>query len=242
MARYEFYLQEGGSDKFWSVEQEGQNLIVSFGRAGTTGRTQTKSFASEAEAEQSCVRLIAEKRSKGYREGRVGQPMASAPVQTLDLSQVTIRGGPLVLTPEEEIDTLEETLGIPLPQGYRDYLITLGEGVLGGHFVRVYPPKRVIEELEAWRERIDQYWFWDQGATVLSRQRVLESIRIADTVNGDELIFHPAEPNRLLVLPIESEKIFVAGNSLLEAVEWCCSSGKLTRRFSERVFEPLRSL
>ena len=52
------------------------------------------------------------------------------------------------------------------------------------------------------------------------------------------MIFHPEEPDRLLVLPVDSEGIFVAGADLLEAVEWLCSSGKVTRPFPERVFEP----
>lgn len=239
MARYEFYLQDGRADKFWTVETGGNTLTVQFGRAGTSGQTQIKSFASEAEAERVCAKLIAEKRGKGYRDGRADQPAPTAPTgKALDLAQVTVCGGPLALTTNGEIDALEATLGVTLPRGYREYLTTLGEGVLGGCFVRVYPPRRVSGELEEWRERIRAYWFWDAGRAVLSKQRALESVLIADTVGGDELVFHPQEPGRLLALPAESGKIFVAGSGLLEAVEWLCDSGKLARRFRERVFEP----
>jgi hypothetical protein len=159
-------------------------------------------------------------------------------VASVDLSKVKIVGGPLVLATDAEIDALEAKLGVAFPDGYREYVTTLGEGVLGGIFVRVYPPWRIAKELARWRKRIRKYWFWDQGSAILTKQRALESIVIADTVNGDEMLFHPEERGRLLVLPRYSEEIFVAGSNLLDAVEWLCSSGKLTRRYKERKFEP----
>ena len=239
----EFRLQDGSSDKFWIIEREGDRFTVRFGRTGTVGQTQTKEFGSEEEAQKACARLIAEKLHKGYQEVNPNTPLSAAAPQTtlkpaLDLGAVTVVGGPLVLATEAEVDALEASLGFPFPAGYREYVTTLGEGVLGGTFVRVYAPWTVEKRLAPWRERIDAYWFWDDGAKLLTKERALESIVLADTLNGDELLFHPDEPGRLLVLPIESEKIFVAGSTLLEAVEWMCSSGKLTRRFAERRFEP----
>lgn len=236
MARYEFYLRDGSSDKFWSIEPDGKSLTIRFGRAGTAGQAQTKVFGSEAEAERACAKLMTEKRAKGYRDGRPDQPAPVAAGKALDLTQVTVRGGPLTLTTNAEVDAVEAQLGVSFPRGYREYLTTLGEGVLG--MVRVYPPGRVARDLEKWRDRINRYWFWDAGGPVLSKPRALESIVIADTGGGDEIIFHPDEPDRLLVLPIDSEQIFVAGADLLEAVEWICSSGKVTRRLPKRVFEP----
>lgn len=236
MERYEFYLRDGSSDKFWSIEPDGKSLTIRFGRAGTAGQAQTKVFGSEAEAEQACAKLITQKRAKGYRDGRADQPAPVAAGKALDLTQVTVRGGPLTLATDAEIDAVEAQLGVSFPRGYREYLTTLGEGALGT--VRVYPPARVARDLDKWRDRIDRYWFWEKGELTLSKPRALESIVIADTGGGDEVVFHPEEPDRLLVLPIDSENIFVAGADLLEAVEWICSSGKVTRRSQKRVFEP----
>jgi hypothetical protein len=117
----------------------------------------------------------------------------------------------------------------------------LGEGVLGGSFVRVYPPWRVLIELTERRDRIRKFWFWEKGEKTLPKERALESVIVADTVNGDELIFHPGKPDRLFVLPVEKDQIFEAGSDLLAAVEWMCASGKLTKRFTERNFEPFDS-
>ncbi len=89
--------------------------------------------------------------------------------------------------------------------------------------------------------RIKKYWFWDEGKERLPKERALECVVLGDTLNGDELIFHPGRPDRLFVLPHESENVFDAGREVLEAVEWICASGQLVEPFAERQFEPFDS-
>jgi predicted DNA-binding WGR domain protein len=76
MAPRTFHLVDGGSDKFWSIELSGASHEVHFGRAGTAGRRQVKSFASEAEAAKSHDKLVRDKLAKGYVEGSPGEPAA----------------------------------------------------------------------------------------------------------------------------------------------------------------------
>lgn len=163
----------------------------------------------------------------------------------MKLSDVKIVGQPLVRAQPREVDELEARLWITFPAGYREYVTQLGEGVLGGTLVRIYPPWRIDGELAEWRQRIEKYWFWDAGKDLLPKARALECVIVGDTLNGDELIFHPRHPDRLFVLGGRSgdgdEQIFLAGADLLSAVEWMCGSGKLTRRFKERNFEPFDS-
>jgi predicted DNA-binding WGR domain protein len=59
-------FKEGTSHKFWRIKLDGKSHTVCFGRIGTDGQTQTKSFGSEEDAKKSCDKLIAEKRKKGY--------------------------------------------------------------------------------------------------------------------------------------------------------------------------------
>ena len=149
--------------------------------------------------------------------------------------KVTVLGGPLVLSPPAEVNAAEAQLGIHFPSGYREYVTQFGEGVLGGSYVRIYPPRRILSganNLAEWRRRIDQYWFWDGGSNVLTKNQVLE---------GDELIVHPDNPERVYVLPRHSEDIYIAGNGLPAVIEWLCSSGTLTEAFVERNFEPFDS-
>ena len=69
----------------------------------------------------------------------------------MDLSNITIVGGPLVLASVAEVGKAQDQLWITFPRGYQEFVTTLGEGVLGGSFVRVYPPWRIVNELAEWR-------------------------------------------------------------------------------------------
>ncbi len=65
MKRYE--LVEGGSSKFWEVSAQGKQLVVRFGRIGTKGQTQEKTFDTEAKANAERDKLTREKTKKGYK-------------------------------------------------------------------------------------------------------------------------------------------------------------------------------
>lgn len=48
-----FIYQDEKSHKFWAVEQQGNELHISWGKVGTNGQNQVKSFADAAAAEKS---------------------------------------------------------------------------------------------------------------------------------------------------------------------------------------------
>lgn len=153
-------------------------------------------------------------------------------------------GGPLVLSTDGEVDRAEAHCGIRFPSGYREFVTRFGEGLLGGSYIRIYPPRRILggeNNLFEWRKRIDEYWFWDAGHDVLTKAQALESVIIGDTLDGDEMVVHPRDTERIYVLPRNSESIFVAGPGLAAAIEWLCSSGTLTEAFADRDFEPFDS-
>jgi predicted DNA-binding WGR domain protein len=58
----------GSSRKFWEISRSGNAFTVRFGRIGTAGLSQTKSFADEAKAKREADHLIGEKLKKGYVE------------------------------------------------------------------------------------------------------------------------------------------------------------------------------
>jgi hypothetical protein len=149
-----------------------------------------------------------------------------------------IVGDKLFQSTSKEVDEAEGQLGILFPSGYREYVTVFGEGVLGGSYIRIYPPDRILRELPEWRKRIDEYWFWDAGHKVLTKEEALQSVIVGDTLAGDELIVHPGRSDSIFVLPRQFEDIFVAGDRLPAAIEWLCSSGTLCEPFSDRNFEP----
>jgi hypothetical protein len=72
---------------------------------------------------------------------------------------ITVIGGPRVLTTSDEVDAAEAQLGLRFPAGYREYVTQLGEGVLGGSYIRIYPPRRILSgpnNVTEWRQRIEE--------------------------------------------------------------------------------------
>lgn len=156
----------------------------------------------------------------------------------MEIQLIKVQGKKLFRSTDADVSKLEALLWITLPAEYRQYVTQLGEGVLGGSLIRIYPPKKILAELEGWRARIRKYWFWEKSQKLLPKQRALEAVILGDTLQGDELIFHPMKPDRFFVLPRGGEKAFELQGSFLDALEWMCSSGKLTKPFKERNFEP----
>jgi DNA ligase-1 len=68
--RFEFV--EGSASKFWEVNIAGTDVTVRFGRIGTNGQSQTKTFADTAAAQRHADKLVAEKTGKGYVEQSAG--------------------------------------------------------------------------------------------------------------------------------------------------------------------------
>jgi predicted DNA-binding WGR domain protein len=67
-SRY-FEFVSGSSSKFWEISLDGSAFTVRFGRIGTAGQAQSKTFGDAAKASREMEKLIAEKLKKGYREG-----------------------------------------------------------------------------------------------------------------------------------------------------------------------------
>jgi len=64
--RFEFI--GGTSAKFWEVAVIGKEVTVRYGRLGTSGQAQAKSFPDDAQAQKHADTLIAQKTRKGYEE------------------------------------------------------------------------------------------------------------------------------------------------------------------------------
>lgn len=63
-----FEYQDAKSDKFWEITTSGLDVTVRYGRTGTSGQSQTKSFDNEPAVARHVNKLIDEKVAKGYTE------------------------------------------------------------------------------------------------------------------------------------------------------------------------------
>ncbi len=145
----------------------------------------------------------------------------------------------MLVTPAE-VDDLETRLSVRVPAGYREYVTQLGEGSLNT-FVRVLPPWRILKELTEHQGMMAGFWFWESDTVAFGQEEAMESIAIADTLDGDVIVFHPSDPGRLIILPRNDERLYARGPDLLETINWVCS-GRVLRSFGpSRYFEPFDS-
>ncbi|WP_434662449.1 DUF4132 domain-containing protein [Klebsiella sp. MISC125] len=63
-----FVYQDDKSHKFWTVEQQDNELHLNWGKVGTSGQSQIKTFADATAAGKAELKLINEKTKKGYVE------------------------------------------------------------------------------------------------------------------------------------------------------------------------------
>ena len=64
--RFEFV--SGSSAQFWEISTTDREVTVRYGRIGSNGQMQTKSFTSDAAANTHALQQINAKLAKGYRE------------------------------------------------------------------------------------------------------------------------------------------------------------------------------
>ncbi|AVQ13070.1 Uncharacterized protein XB16_2766 [Leptospira santarosai] len=65
--KQELTYQDATSNKFWNIEVSGNSFTVTYGKIGTSGQTQTKTFDNEDKCLKEAQKLLSEKLKKGYQ-------------------------------------------------------------------------------------------------------------------------------------------------------------------------------
>lgn len=104
--------QDEKSHKFWTVIQKRQELHLNWGRVGTQGQSQVKSFDDDEQARKACEKLIKEKNRKGYlAAGEEAQIITSAVKTRSD----SVRAMPDAVAPASSEKTATPTADAPPP-------------------------------------------------------------------------------------------------------------------------------
>ena len=149
----------------------------------------------------------------------------------------------LTLASSDEVDALQSELGVVFPEGYREFVTALGLGDYC-NFIRIYMPSKLLSDYEKHQKSLEEYWFWDLGKDVFSKERATESIKIGETDHGDVIVFHPENPRELFVLPRSDDMLYRIGSNLYEAIDWLCiarhnpQSGSVGETHKQRYFVP----
>ncbi|EMY13042.1 WGR domain protein [Leptospira weilii str. Ecochallenge] len=65
--KHQLIYQDATSNKFWNIEVTENSFTVTYGKIGTNGQTQTKSFDTEEKCLKEAQKLLSEKLKKGYQ-------------------------------------------------------------------------------------------------------------------------------------------------------------------------------
>jgi Domain of unknown function (DUF4259)/SMI1 / KNR4 family (SUKH-1) len=120
----------------------------------------------------------------------------------------------------EELLEIESQLGFSFPEDYRAFITILGAGETS-ICIRAFSPKDAKNRGDETRERLVDYWFWTDSSDILTKERALECLPFFDSYVGDDIIFHPDEPDRWFILPHEATHIYVV-SSFRELVSHYC--------------------
>ncbi|EMJ94143.1 WGR domain-containing protein [Leptospira alstonii] len=85
--KHHLTYQDKTSHKFWNIEVSGKSFTVTFGKAGTDGQTQTKTFDDEEKCLKEAKKLLAEKLKKGY----IDRDKTGKTARTTDATQSDVK-------------------------------------------------------------------------------------------------------------------------------------------------------
>jgi hypothetical protein len=130
-----------------------------------------------------------------------------------------------------DLDSLEASLGVPLPLGYRQYMTTLGEGTYSDCVYAFVPAK--VRESQTQKQNMfggtDPHgWFWPGNDQVLTYQEAMAGIYCGVTNDGDLLIYCPHKNSRLFLLPRHDPTIHWLPSGFNDPMEWSILHGRST--------------
>lgn len=104
-----------------------------------------------------------------------------------------------------DVGPLEAAVGT-LPPDYVRYARRYGDAMVNG-FVRVYGPERVLKDLSEHRQLMRWYFHWRHTEDSVDRQLLVESVPLADTLEGDVFVVHPDQPSEVILLPRDADSV-----------------------------------
>lgn len=170
-------LSEGTSHKFWEIVRKGKVLHIAWGRIGTAGQAQDKSFGSPEAAEREYARLVASKRKKGYVDAGGGTRPAKPAKPTKKPAAVArsakpsrpakAAASPLTSAALDQARARAEAAGVPVTRPIRaaSLMELSGLGQMG---------LSLSDALKHERAHFVQYARADRKLTKLKRLRKLE--------------------------------------------------------------------
>lgn len=119
----------------------------------------------------------------------------------------------------EDVDAAEAALGTRFPAGYREYVTTLGWGEYCG-YVNVFPPRMIVEGQSGETPPLLEFCrSWNGAEFGITPERLAKSVMIANSINGDWIVFEASLPETIYILPSEESVMHKVG-ALTDVLKW----------------------
>lgn len=107
MEKRSLHYKDDKSDKFWTITLDNCSHTVHYGRVGSSGKTETKTFPTLEQAKQSYEKLIQQKLKKGYFDvSEDTQPQLETTAQVIEHPSITQPAEPTAIPEKLEITRL----------------------------------------------------------------------------------------------------------------------------------------
>ncbi len=157
-----FIFQDEKSHKFWAVEQQGNELHINWGKVGTNGQSQVKSFADAAAAEKAELKLIAEKIKKGYVDDGSPETIINSPISsTVSVQELAISTGNFTTTETAQPQAMP-TLETPpwLKNGESIVIFANAEPAPFSHRHLINDPLDIVDKDGFFWIQLKEYPYW----------------------------------------------------------------------------------
>lgn len=115
---------------------------------------------------------------------------------------------PLLPVSIEDLSEVESKLKFLFPEDYRNFITRFGIGETNLSIRTLSPLYISNNYLSKMRNRLSEYWFWNESPEILTQERAVQCVPFFDSWCGDDIIFHPSKPNKWFILPHEEEVIW----------------------------------
>jgi len=109
---------------------------------------------------------------------------------------------------EADLRSAESVLRCTFPTDYRDFLREFGPGEFSPVPLQVLPPSALLRSTTDDQQRLREHWFWSDSSEVWSQKLACESIACFDGCCGDDVRFHPSDPDSIYILPHDETCIY----------------------------------
>jgi hypothetical protein len=125
---------------------------------------------------------------------------------------------------DEELSAMESSLKVQFPDDFHQFLKRFGSGEFCG-CLYLFDPIAITGGQRMFKEMTSEGFYYDTAKSALTKSESLESVWVARTLDGDEIVYRSEDPAGFFVLPRHSETIQRLGLSFYEVLDWFASSG-----------------